>query len=268
MINRFAFLFTAGETNVDGKTIQVDPVFNLGESLRRLYFPNEYRSKNKKKLSKESKDTVKGDSEVEPMSDPEGCASLYKKISTMYGLRRVQSTPEFEGSQPVPNDVEIYDYSTFSKSKSLPNTPKVSPKLLRKNKTTDEIPDGRQIMDPSGPGFSFLASVAGDVRMYKAKQEQLRQEEKRKYEAKMALAKTTSERSVDVTRTERNDNSNTSTKVSSATADMIGHRPRSYSNESDSDSESSLVKNIISWGTKKRVPMSGKEANMWSPTSF
>lgn len=220
------------------------------------------------------------DSPTNFASDPVGCASLYQKISNAYGLRRVQSSPEMEDIHETIPDIAIFDYSTFSKSKSLPTTPKVSPKLPRKNKTTDEIPDKKQVAETSGPGFSFLAKVAGDVRMYKAKQEQLRQEEKRKLEEKIALAMVTGDKtplsSGQVVERNNNlltvpaqsDNSESAKSSGSGSNNVYSFRPRACSNESDSDGEGSFVKNIISWGTKKKVRMSGKESNMFSPTSF
>lgn len=269
-------------TDVDGKTIQVDPVFNLGESLRRLYFPNEYRKKTGKgkkvwkgEAEKEEKEQLGEDFDL--ASDPVGCSSLYQKISTMYGLRHVQSQPNMDKMQEDAKSVDMFDYSTFSKSKSLPTTPKVSPKLRRKNKTqtTDDIPDKMEVANTNGPGFSFLASVAGNVRMYKAKQDKLHQEEQRRREEKNAVSKTLMDKSENQI-VERNNITVANTESGLRSLDSqndqkdngIMFRSRTYSNESDSDSESSFVKKVISWGTKKKVIVSGKESNMYSPTSF
>lgn len=241
--------------------------------------------KNKaKKEGEENKaeSTTETKEDINIASDPAGCASLYQKISSIYGLRRVHSQPEFNNAEDATKSVDTFDFSTYSKSKSLPTTPKVSPKLLRKNfsQTTDEIPDKKAVTDANGPGLSFLASVAGNVRMYKAKQEKIRQEELKRREEKHAVARMDIDKTAVSSAGQLVERNCTQTVMAKSTAqphsaqdvpdfnDNTVFRPRTYSNESDSDSEASFVKNIISWGTKKRVRMSSKEANMFSPTSF
>lgn len=313
-----------GDANTDGeKNLHIDPVLNLGGSLNQLYFPKKERQKRRvKKRDKDEKVTagVCGyasdpgrlgyDSDPGSRlcydSDPGAKMGLCEIISNVPEIQTAHSSSDVSQTSDVHNQVD--EVFVVNSSKSLPNTPRVSPKLIRRNSKSDLHVD-----IPQGPGFSFLAGVAGELHLRKLQHDK---------KLETGLAKVSPGYIVSSAPVSAGHNVSSApvsaghivcsapvsagqivgsppadvATVSSPPADVATvvsqsrveatvpvslysdpstvthtHHMHDFSDSTGADLEShtpKLVKSFFQWGTKTKVQVTSKESNMFSPTSF
>lgn len=251
----------SGGADKKEKVIEVEPLFNLGDSLRNLYFPHQHSKKKSKHRKDHNLKKSNGGHRHGYQSDPEGKVDLCKIIKQDPELgKQYQSHPDL--SQDDRNMPFVDDYMESRKSKSLPTTPKVSPKLKRRNSLKREHETEVQ---KSGPGFSFLESVAGQLHRKKIEHGKKREQGLVKVSdgqvgprkpAEMHVAQPGA--FVVVTQKE-------------PTTTIHTHHVHDFSDSTGSDLDShqpNFMKTFLTWSTTQKVNMSNKESNMFSPSSF
>ncbi|KAL4231299.1 hypothetical protein ACF0H5_008879 [Mactra antiquata] len=273
---------TVAETSKEDQPPQfvIDPILNLGDSLKRLYFPKEHanrRSHRRRRQpqgeNQDSQENQESSTNEQPVSTSSDSGNDRRKISLFDTLSKFPELKVFN-SNPCINEIpEIDDPETitygYRKSQSLPTTPRVSPKLARKtsiiaNKTTE----------PQGPGFSFLAGVAGELRMNKLKQGHIHEKELQKLsESKiqkvpLPSALTKDKKSVSLSQ------ESISSVTSETSHDLEStHHVSDFSEYMGGDykmekSPKPVMKSLFEWGSKKKIKVTNKESNMYSPCSF
>lgn len=258
MLSILSCSLVSGGANKKEKIIEVEPVFNLGDSLRNLYFPHQHGKKSKRRKDHILKKN-RGGHRHGYQSDPEKKVDLCKIIQQDPELgKQYQSHPDL--SQDDRNMPFVDDYMESRKSKSLPTTPKVSPKLKRRNSLTKEHETEVQ---KSGPGFSFLESVAGQLHRKKI-------EHGKKLER--GLVKVSD---VGVRRPAEIQVAQPETFVvvtqKEPTTTIHTHHLHDFSDSAGSDLDSDrpvFMKTFLTWSTTQKVNISNKESNMFSPSSF
>lgn len=296
-----------GEKRDNEPTVHVQPTLNLTDSLRRLYFPNSHARKQQNLLKKKSQND--GESEDRPWSapstsdgyesDPEDKYQLSQKI--LPALRKIQSHPELTSYD---NTVVNFDNTSYSqgynqyleKTTSLPTTPAASPQIKRRHSFTHRKHNEKADKSgKSGPGSSFLKSVANEIQRHKMMQD-------KKLEHR-GLVKVTERLDLSFPRLDHSlihpsttAHSTTTMAHTTVTASSIQPITSSEVSETRHGSEHTehdshgrhftdfagsddihshapkfapkFVKNFIEWGTTKKIKVKSKETNVWSPTSF
>ncbi|XP_060585476.1 uncharacterized protein LOC132741345 isoform X2 [Ruditapes philippinarum] len=255
------------------KTVKIDPIFNLGDSLKRLYFPHHHHHHHHKEHPKRER-KVRTFSKKRPgsaeshgyESDPEGKVGLLDIVKNDPGMKAYNSHPELNMTETVALDESVHEF----KSKSLPTTPRVSPKLLRRNSLKNSE---KKEVQKTGPGFSFLASVAGELHKRKNPEKQL---EKGIKKVSPGSSLGPSSGTVAVTETSESKQvakSQTGTIMDSKepSRSMHTHHVHDFSESTGIDLESHdpiSLSSFVKWGTTKKIKITNKESNMFSPTSF
>lgn len=244
------------------RKVVVEPLFNLGDSLRQLYFPNQHKKrKPKKKRELAIKNHLSQRHGYE--SDPEGKYDLHKIIRDDPEFNHYTSQPELsvsDGQMPALED------SLFEarKAKSLPTTPRISPKLKRRNSLKNE--KNQNELQKTGPGFSFLESVAGQLHLKKLQQD-------KKHEqglVRMAEKQVVSSKPVEVIEVVNSPTDKVVSYSEPATS-MHTHHLHDFSDSAGSDLEAhkpNFMKSFFTWSTTQKVKVNNKESNMFSPSSF
>ncbi|XP_045188848.1 uncharacterized protein LOC123546546 isoform X2 [Mercenaria mercenaria] len=245
------------------KTVEVQPIFNLGDSLKKLYFPHQHKRPNKKKkrVFKKSSDETHHSSGYQ--SDPEGKIGLCDIIKNDPELKSYHSHPDLSWNENIVPPVD--NAIPGRQSKSLPNTPRVSPKLLRRNSLKK---DNQVELQKSGPGFSFLASVAGELHMKKLQQDKKKEQGVVKVNEGSLVAKRPSEPVQVIAQPQ------TMTSVShhsEPSSEIHTHHMHDFSDSTGADLEShkpAFISSFMKWNNTKKINVTNKESNMFSPTSF
>lgn len=289
------------------QTVHVQPTLNLTDSLRRLYFPNSHARKQQNLLKKKSQND--GESEDRPLSapstsdgydsDPEEKYQLSKKL--IPALRKIQSHPELSSYDNTGVNLGDTPYSQgynqyLDKTTSLPTTPAASPQIKRRHSFTHRKHNEKADKSgKSGPGSSFLKSVANEIQRHKMMQD-------KKLEHR-GLVKVTERLDLSFPRLDHglihpSTTAYSTTTVAHTTVTASSTQPiastevsetRHESDHSEHDSHGrhftdfagsddihshapkfapKFVKNFIEWGTTKKIKVKSKETNVWSPTSF
>lgn len=280
----YIFIYISDETEKQPEVF-IEPVLHLGESLKRLYFPKEHQqNRQKPRKTRISSDSSKEKNKGRDTSADSDCSSSTgfdreSDKSKMGLFDKVFKNPEINifSSQPCISDIPDIDHPEITsvgslKSKSLPATPRVSPKLLRKKSVHAD-----DHKEPKGPGLSFLASVAGELRYNKLKQNQKHDQELQRFSEtnkKHGIVK--SEDKVLPLVSQKNNQSS-----------VVSHTPELESNahhlenthhvsdfsdylgqDYKSENRKPFMKSLIEWSTTKKMKMTNQETNMYSPTSF
>ncbi|WAR21794.1 hypothetical protein MAR_015768 [Mya arenaria] len=264
------------------KNVLVDPLMGISKTMRRLTRKNDYGKLKMSTVMNKNPPNLDRGYESEPETDKMPVTLLDHVEKS--GLRRISSHPELDELELMAQDnlkgngdnnsEDLFENYALGKSKSLPTTPRVSPKLLRKNRTSNELESPSDSQN-HGAGYSFLASVIGGLRVTKAKQEQQRKDaeqrliEKKKQHDKKVVS---DQAGLIVPRQENQVvMAGASTSSKTATVDTLLNSNMSEKvNETQSKSppKKSFLTNVMNWSTQKQVDVSRKESNMWSPTSF
>lgn len=272
--------FTLTEENEDD-TLQTDiepredrnksginvPVFHLGKSLRRLYYP--FEKEKKTTLPKKEKDNVAKTCgyESEPDTSEE---KLLMKIQKEPELRRISSTPQLSSLADMATDDEDAFTLGNYKSKAFSNSQDMTRKLQqnRQNKTINETDPGKKaVAEHKRPfGFSIFSHLAGDLHLaQRSKAEQLEESKEKKKDNTVAMK---SADSVD----EQKDKKSTSKQEGHSEGGVFGASgnggPNKGGDKSNKTDKSSFINSVISWSTTTKVKVSHKENNIYSPTSF
>jgi len=242
--------------------------------MRRLYYRGDYNKRKAPKVEKTSNPpSLDRGYESEPEVEPE--VKLIDHVERS-GLRRIQSHPELDDLQSLDDEKnkteDPFDYYSLHKSKSLPTTPRVSPKLLRKKKPTEEGEE-KSAATTQSAGYSFLASIIGGLTIAKAKQEHERKQNERRLIEKQSMHMKGKEPSGVA---QKSDNQTVAAPavvppVTSQSASTVSSTAAPSSDSSAAGGarkEDGFMKSFMTWGTTKSVNVSRKEANMWSPASF
>lgn len=243
---------------------QTQPVVNIGEGFKRFYIGQNRRKGNEK----DREHHPSGEKTCGYESDPEGRYELSKLLP---GIRRNQSHPELTKSE-IHAPMQFSDDYQLNKAKSLPGTPKVSPTLKRRNsQKSDE--HGKEVAK-SGPGFSFLAHVAGELHRRKVKHDGKQEQGLMRVTESLDITTRTTQ-TVHTTVASAISQVSTTSALSGApltetgTVDPRSHHFTDFAHTEEVHSSTpQFLKKIIDWGTKKKVKVNKKETNMWSPSSF
>lgn len=241
------------------KTVEIDHIFNLGDSLKRLYFPEQHKKRNKRERKVRTFKKRNGNGDLHGYeSDPEGKIGLSDIVRNSPDLKTYKSHPELNWTE----NTAVEENVGILKSQSLPNTPRVSPKLIRRNSLSK--PNQKEVQK-TGPGYSFLASVAGELHL------------KRKQQEKSVMKVVDSSSSVAVTTKSSEPPQITQPQTvftvehTNPNKNIHAQHFHDFSDSAGVDEESHgpiSITSFMKWGTTKKINVTNKESNMFSPTSF